>query len=366
MTQQAIEIYTPELTLDEMAEAADSLLPVLEKAKGVKWGNDYFDKRKFKDMRKFGPYAWVGDNTAISQAPIEMATDLPSWVCVACRMTNDPDTADWGIVEVIRLTKLPSGVIWGAAGWPYEIQLTYTFGNRLTNSTHQYFVTIDDDGVVHPCLYAHTAKKRVKHKHKRGWFDVPTRSVHSYGAVFCADFAEAQSKHGKWTLAQFTQLYINVWKSRQFCWNAIYQSDHARLTFGFDVYEAKRIFKARQDRLTPTGRKRPILHFVTSHYRNLPPKSLLQKFIFFVLRKKVTTTVKTHIRGSHEFYVGEWFVKILQDGKNALNGPTWITDTDDEFKGKGKKAFKSAVYYADPSGAADEQKLEQMGIKVAV
>tara|TARA_Y100000310_G_scaffold169118_1_gene169111 strand:+ start:136 stop:669 length:534 start_codon:yes stop_codon:yes gene_type:complete len=163
-------------------------------------------------------------------------------------------------------------------------------------------------------------------------------------------------------LGKMATLSLNIWKNREFCWNAVFSGSKAKVVFGFDIYEAKKIFRDRTDRLTKTGRKRPIIHWVSSHYRKKPLRVLLKDFfkqwrlwlhpweLWVDLARP--STVRTFIRGSSDFMVNAYEVSIFQDGSNLLSD-TWAMHLSKDEDGEGKtfnEIIRDSHYYKVGNG----------------
>jgi hypothetical protein len=340
----------PILSLDQMADAADSLLPALDKMKKHKWAGDYFDKHELKAIRELGPYVWIDDKTSGEIGSVNMSTGLPSWVCVAINDDNEfvdgekiKNQFRWRLVTLTRLTKFPVHVIWVGDGYAYEVTLNFYDDKHGGGwSALQYFVSIDKDGTITPCRYRMKGQK--SWRGTKDWVSVPTLELGCYGDLFNNWFDHA--KDDGIGLCGFLGVVIDAWKHREYCWNAIFLANKSRITFGFDVYEAKRIFAERVERKTPSGRKKPIIHWVKSHQRKKRAKTLWQRFLFFVLKIQLyTKPPKTHIRGSHDFFVRNWRVAIRQDGEGMWVDDSLVRlDVDGEYKTL-KKAVKGSVYH---------------------
>lgn len=281
-----IENHVPDLSLSEMSEEAHEILPLLDRAKKTNWKNNFRNGLDLKSFRKM-PYIFCGEETTADAGAIQMATGLPDLACVGI---NRYSATSWTLLCLRKLTKPPTFVLPIKGETLYEVCVMESVPKWIGI---QMFVTIDETGNVHACDHI---------------VQTPRGSVvHNYANVWKGGASTSGSN-----IEDIVRLAINMWKGKSFCWNITFSSKLSSVTFGFDLAEAKVIFKERQEKLTASGKKKPIIHFVKSHYRKLKPTSVWKRFVYFILRKKVTATVKTHIRGSSEFMMGKYAVQITQ------------------------------------------------------
>lgn len=94
---------------------------------------------------------------------------------------------------------------------------------------------------------------------------------------------------------------LNQWATRDMHWQVLAVKGKKRVTFCIDDNHAKDYFK---DRYIQDGlRRKPIFHWVKSHYRDTGKK---------------VVTVKTHTRGKQVFKWGEYDIAIRQPGKDSF------------------------------------------------
>jgi len=350
-----IETMIPNITLDDMAKDANDLIPCLEKAKSVSWGKDYWDKYGFKHFRRLGPYMFVGDMGSYDDR-IRSAT-VPSSVWVAIRTERDDiqqEHAQWALLGAERLNKLPRGIFPIAEGHAYQGCITWKYKDGWFN--YQFFMTISDSGVISACNYTATITNTFKSKKR--WLTLRSKKTLNYkdhfGSMLEADKGKPPEHDDE--LNRLTTLAFNIWNGREYCWNVEFSSPKARITFGIDIYNAKKMFKDRQERLTKTGRRKPIVHWVTSHYRKKSLRVRITKFIQqrhlwahpILLWRKLAkpSTVKTHIKGSKNFMVGDYEVSIFTDDILMLSKTWSIRSVDNDCKNPTmNEMLESSEYY---------------------
>jgi len=104
------------------------------------------------------------------------------------------------------------------------------------------------------------------------------------------DFVELQEGE---TVAEYCEtlfcIAANFWARKDEQWSVSVRKNKRRMTFSVPMLETKHYFKNRNKiALTPTGKRKTIMHFVHEHERQLPNG------------KK--TTIKEHIRGARKFF----------------------------------------------------------------
>lgn len=80
---------------------------------------------------------------------------------------------------------------------------------------------------------------------------------------------------------------IQAWQDRRYLWNVVANEGIAKATFSVYPEQIKSLFYARDLPMTETGRKRPILHWVSAHLRRI--------------KKGIDIDIEKHLRGCNEF-----------------------------------------------------------------
>lgn len=123
-----------------------------------------------------------------------------------------------------------------------------------------------------------------------------------------------------------------------------------KIVFTIPMHRAVYFFKEREDVMTPSGRKRPIFHFVKAHVRQTP---------------KGPVSIKTHMRGSREFYWGEnreYHIKIVLPGKHGRASAEFQAECIDE----GDKKYLPDVTKTHSIGEASDMLEETFGHSVSI
>lgn len=106
------------------------------------------------------------------------------------------------------------------------------------------------------------------------------------------DFAsegEATGRSPEQFAAESFALVANFWATKEHQWSVSCRKGKRRATFCVPVHETKTYFKHRDiNALTPTGKRKTIIHHVVAHERKLASGKITQ--------------VKEHIRGQRRFY----------------------------------------------------------------
>jgi len=100
---------------------------------------------------------------------------------------------------------------------------------------------------------------------------------------------------------------ISLLADRRYLWNIRTKEEthlgaQAIVNFGVEQDMVKSLVFARDNPLTATGRKRPILHWVKSHKRRI--------------KENIKINIKKHLRGITEFKMGELLFTITKPVKN--------------------------------------------------
>ncbi len=173
---------------------------------------------------------------------------------------------DTTCISVLRIKKVPRG--WAAPTKGVPLRLTYLYrrkGDRALFSdqvnVYSAIVIVKDTGEIVPCLQ-HGMQVNGKFAH--------------LDARICWDAAIA----------------INAAQDARFVWNVktsepLVSRYKTPLILGCSEEHIKSLFYAREAPLTETGRKRPILHWVSSHQRRI--------------KSGIDIDISKHMRGVFEF-----------------------------------------------------------------
>jgi len=97
---------------------------------------------------------------------------------------------------------------------------------------------------------------------------------------------------------------IQIYQDRRYLWNVQAYDGTAKATFGVYPEQIKSLFYARELPQTQTGRKRPILHWVTAHQRRI--------------KSGTEFDVDQYLRGTHEFIMNGTKFKITNPIKPRI------------------------------------------------
>jgi hypothetical protein len=123
----------------------------------------------------------------------------------------------------------------------------------------------------------------------------------------------AELKEGE-TVAKYCEtlfcIAANFWARKDEQWAVSVRKNKRRMTFSVPVFKTKHYFKNRNKiALTPTGKRKTIMHYVHEHERELPNGK--------------TTTIKEHIRGARKFFWNRF--------ECAITSPKFHTYTTQAF-----------------------------------
>ena len=116
------------------------------------------------------------------------------------------------------------------------------------------------------------------------------------------DFGDGLNKDVEATYGVNGFIPLEVSVDRRFLWNVEAQESGARCIFGVYPDQIKSLFYARDLPMSKTGRKSPILHWVSSHRRRI--------------KEGTSVDVKRHLRGITEFEMGGTGFRITNPEKS--------------------------------------------------
>ena len=305
--------------IEAMKEEAEAILKATTKAVKKMKPNRSFNKGDAIELRRMmlapGPVCLVTEDnkTTFSEERVNIVygTEPPAFAMIAYR--NAPPDKVITIYTMTRCSERPPYVLPQGSGWFYALS---RYGNYKDSYAcgNEYIVNIDEHGVVTPAKFISESVSYLgKDKHR-----VPSQHVLDYAKVYLStesyilDAPENEIPN----LSEIVALVFNIYSNTAYGWEIQFSEQGRRkgqVRFSFQLDVAKKLFRDRENRKpTPTGRLSPIAHFVKAHYREQKPRTLWQKFEYFVLRKRNFSTVKTHLRGATEFYMGDLAVRIKE------------------------------------------------------
>jgi hypothetical protein len=316
--------------IEAMKEEAETILNATTKAVTKMKPNRAFSKGDAIELRRLmfapGPVCFVPsdeDNEVTfhgGRVNIVYGTEPPKFAMIAYR--NAPPNDVLTIYTVMRCAKRPPYVLPQGSGWFYVLS---RYGNYKDSYAcgNEYIVNIDEHGVITPAKFISESINYVGKEKRR----VPTHHVLDYTKVYLATESYLLDKPESeiMSLTGIVALVFNIYSNTAYGWEIQFSKQEGyrgQVRFSFHLGVAKKLFRSRENKKpTPTGRLSPIAHFVKSHYREQKPKTLWQKFEYFVLRKRSFSTVKTHLRGATEFYMDSLIVRIKESNLDKDANP---------------------------------------------
>ena len=307
--------------IEAMKEEAEAILNVTTKAVKKMKPNKAFSKGDAIELRRMmfapGPVCPVcteGSTVTLDgeRVNIVYGTEPPKFAMVAFR-TSDEDKV-LTLYIIMRCAKRPPGVLPQGDGWFYVLTCYGSYKDSYACG-NEYVVNIDEHGVVTPAKFISESVSYLGKDQRR----VPTHHVLDYGEVYRSTenyLRENNPTYHAWSLIDNVVAIFNMYSNVAYGWEIQFSKQEGykgQVRFSFQLDVAKKLFHDRENKKpTPTGRLSPIAHFVKSHYREQKPRTLWQKFEYFVLRKRSFSTVKTHLRGATEFYMDNLTVRIKE------------------------------------------------------
>lgn len=229
----------------------------------------------------------VGRETGIDamepRVSIKPETRFSALIFVAYNDGRNNNT-DWvypDFAYASRLKKLP----WHAEPLPgiaYECGLAFRFSSGHLFWMGFYITINPETGIVRAC-----------HELIHEPIEVPKRGSYTRKKWAVSPFAsEAWGKNEDERNDALARIFANAfrfWQEKDSMWSVGVRRDGRRVTFCVQPTDTKRYFKDRDKQaLTSSGKRRPIIHFVNEHDREVEPGK--------------TVKVKEHIRGLRQFY----------------------------------------------------------------
>lgn len=198
------------------------------------------------------------------------------------------DNVNFEFITIKKIKKLPYKVT-SSCKKPkdiFKIFNVFLFKNTLrVPFVEESYYCIDQDGAMHTTL------DRLKLRH------IDTSKY------YLQDSIQRENINGR----HYAAGAISLLADRRYLWNIktiehICHGMDAIVNFGVEKEMVKSLVFARDNPLTDTGRKRPILHWVQSHLRRI--------------RKGIDVNIKKHLRGISKFNIGELTFEITKPVKN--------------------------------------------------
>lgn len=216
--------------------------------------------------------------------PVDMPPPIEGCVYMQPRYRN----IDYEFIVIRQIKRFPKGVICGSCKNPKFIYKTYNvfFIKNIAENfmVEEGYFAIDHEG------YLHNTVDRLKLRN------------HLTGNV-CESLREDYQN-----AAYFGAGAISLLADRRYIWNIKTSEDvgigkgQAIVNFGVEEEMVKSLVYARDNPLTESGRKRPILHWVKMHKRRI--------------KNGIEIDVRKHLRGITDFQMGELAFQITKPKKN--------------------------------------------------
>jgi hypothetical protein len=184
------------------------------------------------------------------------------------RRLNDPDSmSGYCRIEYFRrLSRIPRTVRMIVPGQPYEMVSVFATDHGEIEGVRQYLTINPAKGSITPCVELDRSNIPLSLKIKEAMSEDNSRSVSllNYSFQIVDDF--------------------------QHQWRITALDDKTKVTVGAYTENVKSLLYARSLPVTPSGRKRPILHVVSAHRRRM--------------KEGVDVDIKTFLRGTREIEMG--------------------------------------------------------------
>jgi hypothetical protein len=114
------------------------------------------------------------------------------------------------------------------------------------------------------------------------------------------DLPQSDTDHAEDCITIWAAATLQIYQDRRYLWNVCAKEGVAKATFAVHPEQIKSLFYARDLPMTETGRKRPILHWVSSHQRRM--------------KSGTDVDIEKYLRGTHEF--------VYNNTKFEITNPT--------------------------------------------
>ena len=255
--------------LDSLSQPFARRLPLARQLGTV----NRLSKKEWRSVRGAGIYFPPGDQLFLAADGIDPTRQVQT---ASIAFKAPKDCREWGqYCNTLHFTRMrfPPGVKAVTPGTSYRIILSY-FRPDGRFMPVKYWVTIDSDGKVCPTEHQIT-------------------DYSPWGEAQCRTISSGSMEH-------FEVKFTATWSAhtdRERLWLVRAENaTEAAATFGVHVEQVKSLFYARDQPLTKTGRRRPILHWVDAHQRRM--------------KNGTDVVIPAHLRGIEKFSFGDTLFQI--------------------------------------------------------
>lgn len=319
-------------TLKKFLNSLDDSFDWLEKGF---WNTSWLDKDSEAIIKHAAPYVLTGKQWLQSGSYRYSNYGFPSFNVVAFNFDNSEDIFGPKGGFAIRHARLP----WeyeSINGVPYLVGTIINCNKSKTGKKHSNFCVC---GFV---VVTATGEIKVPRKHYYREHSVNSNgryrgsySVKKYGDQDLVRFIQEDNKNmGRETNAtdqvkELVAIIMNSAIERDFNWSILVKKNSRMVSYSIPNENIKYFFRDRLKlRTTPTGKRKPIIHYVKSH------------------KRKNGANVKTHIRGERMFYWNKYQCSVFAPGwhgKGITEFQVGGTDTEDMTPTEKKKSITSAT-----------------------
>jgi hypothetical protein len=308
--------YREFMTVDEVVQNAEAALSHLAaKASDTQIArmkeNDALcvERKEWADMRLLGPLipaegqVW---NDSLQKNPrVNLEFGLPTFAFVGLRTDRSEKNAAKHVFFILRkLTFPPPLYRFRTPGHAYELQEVYHWKHDSKEDSFRAMVSIcPETGKIDVMEYLTEhylyIPRRKGRSHGRGNGYKTVRWIKSGYNMF---MSPADRKSEKWTAPTVAAMMINTFQQIESSWYLSASDSRGRVNFMLTMEEALKLFKDRQTALTPSGKRKKIIHWVSAHHRHL--------------KGGKQSNVKTHLRGERHFKWRDLDISIYLPGKH--------------------------------------------------
>jgi len=196
---------------------------------------------------------------------------LPDSGCVYLKPTYSDVSFSW--ITIIKKKRLPDTVICSCKDQLFVYKAYYVYIKKdpqIEPFVNINYFVVGKDGSIHTTVCRKKLRDDRYYVHALNSRDSELTNNYASGAIsLLAD------RRYLWNIRTTERIHNNVF---------------AKVDFGVEPDIVKSLVFARDEPLTPTGRKRPILHWVESHKRRI--------------KNKIKIDIKKHLRGIASFDMG--------------------------------------------------------------
>lgn len=253
-------------------------------------------KKEMSRMKKIGPYFPPHDRIFHSDR-VDVKNDfIPNHVALALGCVEQEDKTDLkrndkGLMDgYLRIlwgfkSKLPKKWQKTGPGTPYFVCNAFAREEGGLMFVRD-FVTIDPTtGFIYPVEYIDQ------------WYDGYRHQTHMH--------MSDKNKDGGYTSVVTASAAISAWCDKRFLWNVDAAEGSAKASFGVYPEQIQSLFYARDLPKTKTGRKNPILHWVSAHKRRV--------------KNGTEINIENHLRGTDKFEMNGTLFTITRPQKPNVN-----------------------------------------------